>query len=91
MEYALPFAILATIMITRILLLGCLSLALAATRLSAQDMALSQLLIEGEDWKVLADGLEDPRYAPPRPLRELVAAGHLGQKTGRGFHAYPRP
>jgi 3-hydroxyacyl-CoA dehydrogenase len=23
-------------------------------------------------------------------LRDLVAAGHLGQKTGRGFHAYPR-
>jgi 3-hydroxyacyl-CoA dehydrogenase len=21
----------------------------------------------------------------------LVAAGTLGQKTGRGFHAYPRP
>jgi sugar lactone lactonase YvrE len=44
-------------MITRTLLLGCLSLAFAATRLPAQDMALSQLLIEGEDWKVLADGL----------------------------------
>ncbi len=40
--------------------------------------------------EVLADGLGDPRYAPPASLRALVAAGHLGQKTGRGFHRYPR-
>ena len=25
------------------------------------------------------------RYAPPRLLEELVAAGHLGQKSGKGF------
>ena len=37
---------------------------------------------------VLADGLGD-RFAPPRLLRDLVAAGHLGRKTGRGFHSYP--
>jgi 3-hydroxyacyl-CoA dehydrogenase len=23
-------------------------------------------------------------------LEDLVTAGHLGQKTGRGFHTYPR-
>ncbi|MFN8621700.1 MAG: 3-hydroxyacyl-CoA dehydrogenase NAD-binding domain-containing protein [Chloroflexota bacterium] len=40
--------------------------------------------------EVLADGLDDPRYAPPENLRALVAAGHLGQKTGQGFHRYPR-
>jgi 3-hydroxybutyryl-CoA dehydrogenase len=40
--------------------------------------------------EVLADGLDDDRYAPPPNLRELVAAGHLGQKTGQGFHRYPR-
>jgi 3-hydroxybutyryl-CoA dehydrogenase len=29
-------------------------------------------------------------YRPPRMLEELVADGHLGQKTGRGFYQYPR-
>jgi 3-hydroxybutyryl-CoA dehydrogenase len=28
------------------------------------------------------------RFAPPRLLRDMVAAGHLGRKTGRGFFAY---
>lgn len=40
--------------------------------------------------RVLHEGLGQPRFAPPRILVELVAAGHLGQKTGRGFHTYPR-
>jgi 3-hydroxybutyryl-CoA dehydrogenase len=40
--------------------------------------------------RVLEDGLGQPRFAPPRVLIELVEAGHLGQKTGRGFHEYPR-
>jgi 3-hydroxybutyryl-CoA dehydrogenase len=40
--------------------------------------------------EVLADGLDDPRYAPPANLRTLVAARNLGQKTGQGFHRYPR-
>ncbi|MGZ3585792.1 MAG: 3-hydroxyacyl-CoA dehydrogenase family protein [Candidatus Limnocylindrales bacterium] len=40
--------------------------------------------------EVLEAGLEAPHLAPPTVLRELVAAGHLGQKTGRGFYRYPR-
>ena len=40
--------------------------------------------------RVLHEGLEQPQFAPPRVLEDLVAAGHLGQKTGRGFHTYPR-
>ncbi len=39
--------------------------------------------------RVLHEGLGDERFRPPPVLEELVAAGHLGQKTGRGFHDYP--
>jgi 3-hydroxybutyryl-CoA dehydrogenase len=28
------------------------------------------------------------RFTPPQLLRDKVAAGHLGRKTGRGFHDY---
>ncbi len=40
--------------------------------------------------RVLEAGLELEHMRPPRVLVELVEAGHLGQKTGRGFHTYPR-
>ena len=40
--------------------------------------------------RVLHDGLADEQFRPPAVLERLVAAGHLGQKSGRGFHAYPR-
>jgi 3-hydroxybutyryl-CoA dehydrogenase len=40
--------------------------------------------------EVLHGGFGDPRFAPPPVLRQLVDAGHLGQKTGRGFYVYPR-
>ena len=39
--------------------------------------------------EVLHEGFGEERFAPPRVLVDLVAAGHLGQKTGRGFHVYP--
>jgi 3-hydroxybutyryl-CoA dehydrogenase len=40
--------------------------------------------------RVLHEGLGGEQFRPPRLLEELVAAGHLGQKTGRGFYTYPR-
>jgi 3-hydroxybutyryl-CoA dehydrogenase len=40
--------------------------------------------------RVLDDGLGQEHMRPPRVLMELVAAGHLGQKTKQGFYTYPR-
>ena len=40
--------------------------------------------------EVLHAGLGLEQFKPPKVLEDLVAAGHLGQKTGRGFHVYPR-
>jgi 3-hydroxybutyryl-CoA dehydrogenase len=37
---------------------------------------------------VLYGGLGDPKYRACPLLRRMVAAGHLGRKTGRGFHTY---
>ncbi|WP_223552590.1 3-hydroxybutyryl-CoA dehydrogenase [Pseudomonas sp. BF-R-01] len=33
-------------------------------------------------------GFGDPKYRPPSLLRELVAAGRLGRKSGHGFYRY---
>ncbi|MCD6010031.1 MULTISPECIES: 3-hydroxybutyryl-CoA dehydrogenase [Halomonadaceae] len=38
--------------------------------------------------EVLQDGFGDPKYRPCPLLKRLVAAGHLGRKSGRGFHVY---
>ena len=40
--------------------------------------------------RVLHEGLGGEHRRPPQVLEQLVAAGHLGQKTGRGFHVYPK-
>jgi 3-hydroxybutyryl-CoA dehydrogenase len=40
--------------------------------------------------RVLEDGLGLEHMRPPKVLVDLVEAGHLGQKTGRGFYSYPR-
>jgi 3-hydroxybutyryl-CoA dehydrogenase len=37
---------------------------------------------------VLHDGIGDPKYRPCPLLRRMVAAGHLGRKSGQGFYCY---
>ncbi len=38
--------------------------------------------------QVLHEGLGNPKYAPCPLLRQYVAAGRLGRKSGHGFYAY---
>lgn len=36
------------------------------------------------------DETKDLRFAAPPLLRRMIAAGYLGQKSGKGFYSYPR-
>jgi 3-hydroxybutyryl-CoA dehydrogenase len=38
---------------------------------------------------VMYSGFGDPKYRACPLLRQMVAAGHLGRKTGQGFYPYP--
>jgi 3-hydroxybutyryl-CoA dehydrogenase len=38
--------------------------------------------------EIMFDEFKDPRYAPPPLLKQLVLAGHLGRKSGRGIYDY---
>jgi 3-hydroxybutyryl-CoA dehydrogenase len=37
---------------------------------------------------ILFDEFKESRFAAPTLLRQMVAAGYLGRKTGRGFYDY---
>jgi 3-hydroxybutyryl-CoA dehydrogenase len=39
---------------------------------------------------VLFEGFKDPKYRPAPLLVEMVEAGYLGRKTGRGFFNYAK-
>jgi 3-hydroxybutyryl-CoA dehydrogenase len=39
---------------------------------------------------VLFDGFKDPKYRPAPLLVEMVEAGYLGRKSGRGFFSYAK-
>jgi len=39
---------------------------------------------------VLSEGFKDPKYRPAPLLVEMVEAGYLGRKTGRGFFSYAK-
>jgi 3-hydroxybutyryl-CoA dehydrogenase len=38
--------------------------------------------------QTLLKELDDPRYAHPKLIDEMIAAGNLGRKTGKGFYDY---
>ena len=54
-------------------------------------LALADLIgldVELAVMQVLFEGFKDPQYRPAPLLVEMVEAGYLGRKTGRGFFTY---
>lgn len=54
-------------------------------------LALADLIgldVELAVLNVLFEGFKDPKYRPAPLLVEMVEAGYLGRKTGRGFYTY---
>jgi len=54
-------------------------------------LALADLIgldVELAVMQVLFEGFKDPKYRPAPLLVEMVEAGYLGRKTGRGFFKY---
>jgi 3-hydroxybutyryl-CoA dehydrogenase len=45
----------------------------------------SKFLLVGE---IFHGYTKESRFAPPGLLRNMVKAGYLGRKTGKGFHDY---
>ncbi len=39
--------------------------------------------------EILFNYTKEARFAPPGLVRNMVKAGHLGKKTGKGFYDYP--
>jgi 3-hydroxybutyryl-CoA dehydrogenase len=54
---------------------------LALTDLIGLDVVLAVMEVFHREFK-------DPKYRPAPLLKEMVAEGKLGRKSGRGFYAY---